>query len=146
MDDTERRHAVSKALMGFILGKLYQSWPKKINFDYEIASGSTVFLSDADFVGGLFDDCVDWLHENGYIVVGSITDGIGADHEAFYGVRLSEKAYFILGGDAVRGEKSIGAKLLDGVTEVSSEAAKKSLSEALGEFTGGLVKSLLGGA
>ncbi|WP_269929420.1 hypothetical protein [Aminobacter sp. HY435] len=130
---------IGNAWISYILGELYDEWPRRRDFDAsELATKTGVSpKSDED---DLFDHTVDWLRENGYIRVGSQS----APEGTAFDVGLTDKGYAVLGSSPESLSKPIGIRMKEVAAAGASEGGKAGVAEAVGALVGFAFKAALG--
>jgi hypothetical protein len=132
--------------MADILGRLYESWPRKITLELH----DTIEATDVqpcgieDAASELWFDLGSWLEAEGIIRAGEGVLGDIAIDDAV----LTARGFQLLGKPQpgeTQGEKSIGAQLRELAKETvgagAKDAAKKTASDLVGSFLGSFVKS-----
>lgn len=117
---------VANAWISYILGELYDEWPRRLDFnsmDVGKATGTEARWEEES----LFDDTVRWLQNNGYLLVGQ--DG---DEGNVYGVELTEKGYLLLGSKPESLSEPLGDKMKEAAKAGAAEAGKSVLSNLVG--------------
>lgn len=112
--ETEKSNGeIGKVWTAYILGELFEAWPRRCDFnamDIGVATGEEPRSDPEEF----FNHLLDWLRDNGFVRLGESIDG------AVYDVALTEKGCNVLGRTVPGTERTLGAKL----KEVASGAGK----------------------
>jgi len=115
-------------LTGFILSKLYLSFPMPIDLHYKDIMeyiGLPPIFDEKDF----FYNTTTWLYNNGYLNHSTSE----AQNEYFNRVVLTSKGFAVLNSipEILNYEKSLGDIITDGVREGATDSVKKSVRIAL---------------
>ncbi|MGY2936001.1 hypothetical protein ACVWZ6_005603 [Bradyrhizobium sp. GM6.1] len=95
---------VGRAWTAYIVGELFEAWPRRCDFS-ALDLGRATGVSPRKDEEELFDDLSKWLLDNGFIHFDQATEG------AAFGVALTEKGFAVLGRNAPGTEKPLGTKL-----------------------------------
>ena len=112
MDDSASNRDIGNAWISYILGELYDQWPRRIDLNaMEVASKTETppRFEDED----LFDDTIDWLKSEGYIR----TSNQAAPEGMVFGAALTEKGYAVLGSTPDSLSSPFGLRLKEAAKE-----------------------------
>lgn len=116
---------IGRAWTAYILGELFEAWPRRLDF-HSLDVSSATGVSPRKDEEELFNDLVGWLLDNGFVRIGQATEG------AAFGVALTEKGFAVLGRNAPGTERPLGAKLKEAAAGVGKDAARATLASLIG--------------
>ena len=126
---------------GYILGRLFEKHPKRIDVTYEDTYAATGVFPVADDPKEMWDDLIVWLNDHRFIAYKqSYTTLSGGS--SFFGVCLTERGLRTLSTTpSVLAEKTSVGDALSGLVKQPTQNA---ISALMGEIVGGFLKGLTG--
>jgi hypothetical protein len=128
-------------VMGAIFANLLTAWPSPIHLTPQKILQPILETTTRDDVR-VFASLVKWLSDEGYLRIGSATlDG------SYSNVVLSERGLRTLNSipSGISSSKSYGEKIAEAAKEVTTDTAKKTIADLVGQMIGGVIKSLSAG-
>jgi hypothetical protein len=113
---------IGNAWTAEILGALFESWPKRQDFN-ALDLSATGILPRSEEAEELFHDLILWLEQENYITVGHRNVAGNA-----YQVALTGKGYSVLGSMPASLSQPLGSRLKDVAKEAGSEAGRQTIA------------------
>lgn len=128
---------IGEAWMAFILGELYEQWPRRCDISTEMAIEQTKVMPPVE-ADALFDDLTLFLENEGYIRISSSLEGV------IYDASLTASGQALLGRPALKAGSTMGASLKNVAAGAAGEAGRAAISEVIGVMFGAAVKGIAG--
>jgi hypothetical protein len=125
---------VGNAWTAFILGQLFESWPRRQDFntmDVSTATGTAPRTDPEE----LFDDLLMWLDRNRYIHI----DQHGSEGNA-YGVSLTNEGFAVLGQQPHSLDRPLGTKMKEAASSIGGDVRGATIAELIGTLVGAAAK------
>ncbi|MCQ1766141.1 hypothetical protein NOJ28_11400 [Neorhizobium galegae] len=125
---------VANAWTAFILGQLFESWPRRQDFNAMDVGVATSFAPRSD-PEELFDDLLMWLDRNHYIHI----DQHGSEGNA-YGVSLTNEGLKVLGQQPQSLDRPLGTRMKEAAASIGGEVRGATIAELIGTLVGAAAK------
>lgn len=130
---------IGNAWISYVLGELYDDWPRKRDFDH-LQLASQTGISPVRESEQLFDDLIEWLAAEGYIrrPEQALPEGCAVD------IALTEKGYLVLGSMPDSLSEPLGRRLKQAAMTAGSSAGKEAIAGLVGQTIGAAAKAFSG--
>jgi hypothetical protein len=135
---TPSNNEVGQIWTAYIVGELYELWPRRRDFnsmDVSVATGDEPREDPEEF----FDDLIMWMKDNNLVRFGQATEGCA------FGVALTEKGFDVLGRHAPGIDRPLGTKLKEAATGAGKDAGRAVIASLVGAMVGGAIGALTKG-
>ncbi len=137
MTDNLSNRDVANVWISHVLGKLYEEWPRRCDFDW-MAVGNKTGVDVRTDPDQLFDDTMRWLLNNDYIRYG----GQSAGEDSWLDVELTEKGYLVLGSTPDSLKEPLGKRLSVAAGEAGSDIGRQTVGALIGAMVGAAFKTI----
>lgn len=136
MSQKPSNREIGQAWTAFILGELFEEWPRKVDFnamDLATATGLGPVTDEEEMFDGLFD----WLRDEGFVRFEQRTEG------NVYAVTLTKRGIDVLRQNlGVDLKEPLGSKLRSMAKSAGSQAGRAAIGEAIGQVIGAAMRAM----